>query len=93
MGCQPPRSHGKRRSVSHDGNQVSVLNYNVLNFPGGKSGEYEDIREMLYTKIYANGSLLLQNVKEDREGVYMCQASNGIGNPIGRMVQLKVNCK
>ncbi|KAL0280104.1 UNVERIFIED_CONTAM: hypothetical protein PYX00_001493 [Menopon gallinae] len=58
---------------------------------GGKSGEYEDIRERLYTKIYSNGSLLLQNVKEDREGIYMCQASNGIGNPIGRMVQLKVN--
>ncbi|EEB16564.1 down syndrome cell adhesion molecule, putative [Pediculus humanus corporis] len=58
---------------------------------GGKSGEYEEVRERIHTKIFSNGSLLLQNIKEDKEGLYMCQANNGIGNPIGKMVQLKVN--
>ena len=62
-------------------------------FRGGKSGEYEEVRERIHTKIFSNGSLLLQNIKEDKEGLYMCQANNGIGNPIGKMVQLKVNCK
>lgn len=60
---------------------------------GGKSGDYEEIREKMYTKVFSNGSLLFQNIKEDKEGMYVCQANNGIGNPIGRMVQLKVNCE
>ncbi|KAK7792151.1 hypothetical protein R5R35_000418 [Gryllus longicercus] len=55
------------------------------------SGDYEDIRERTYTKVLSNGSLLLQNVKEDREGFYLCQAKNGIGSPIDKMVQVKVN--
>ncbi|XP_033322591.1 Down syndrome cell adhesion molecule 2 isoform X3 [Megalopta genalis] len=58
---------------------------------GSKSGEYEELRERDYTKILSNGSLLLQHVKEDREGFYLCQASNGIGSGIGKVVQLKVN--
>lgn len=62
-------------------------------FKGSKSGEYEEIREKQFTKILSNGSLLLQNVKEDREGFYLCQAHNGIGTGISKVVQLKVNCK
>ncbi|PSN52800.1 Down syndrome cell adhesion molecule-like protein Dscam2 [Blattella germanica] len=34
---------------------------------GSKSGDYEELRERVYTKLLSNGSLLLQNVKEDRE--------------------------
>jgi hypothetical protein len=60
---------------------------------GGKSGEYEELRERPYTKLLGNGTLLLQHVKEDREGFYLCQASNGIGSGIGKVIQLKVNCK
>lgn len=60
---------------------------------GSKSSDYEDILEKLYTKIFSNGSLLLQHVKEDREGYYMCQANNGIGNGLGKVIQLKVNCR
>jgi hypothetical protein len=47
----------------------------------------------VYTKLLSNGSLLLQNVKEDREGFYLCQADNGIGTGLGKVVQVKVNCK
>lgn len=60
---------------------------------GSKSGEYEELRERVYTKLLSNGSLLLQNVKEDREGFYLCQADNGIGTGLGKVVQVKVNCK
>lgn len=35
----------------------------------------------------------MQNVKEDREGFYLCQAKNGIGMGIGKVIQLKVNCE
>ncbi|XP_058796799.1 cell adhesion molecule Dscam2 [Phymastichus coffea] len=58
---------------------------------GDKSGEFEELRERPYTKILSNGTLLLQHVKEDREGFYVCQASNGIGSGIGKVIQLKVN--
>ncbi|KAJ8866133.1 hypothetical protein PR048_033657 [Dryococelus australis] len=32
-----------------------------------------------------------KNVKEDREGFYLCQANNGIATGIGKVVELKVN--
>ncbi len=60
---------------------------------GSKSGDYEEIRERPYKKLLSNGSLLLQHVKEDREGFYLCQAHNGIGTGIGKVIQLKVNCR
>ncbi|XP_032686646.1 Down syndrome cell adhesion molecule-like protein Dscam2 isoform X6 [Odontomachus brunneus] len=58
---------------------------------GSKAGDYEELRERTYTKILSNGTLLLQHVKEDREGFYLCHASNGIGSGLGKVVQLKVN--
>lgn len=64
-----------------------------FNNSGSKSGDYEEIREKQFTKLLSNGSLYLQNVKEDREGFYLCQAHNGIGTGISKVIQLKVNCK
>ncbi|XP_011264851.2 Down syndrome cell adhesion molecule-like protein Dscam2 isoform X6 [Camponotus floridanus] len=58
---------------------------------GSKAGDYEELRERTYTKILSNGTLLLQHVKEDREGFYLCHANNGIGSGLGKVVQLKVN--
>ncbi|KAL1516797.1 hypothetical protein ABEB36_000653 [Hypothenemus hampei] len=58
---------------------------------GSKSGDYEEVRDHMYTKLLGNGTLLLQHVKEDREGYYLCQADNGIGTGIGKVIQLKVN--
>ncbi|XP_074032455.1 Down syndrome cell adhesion molecule 2 isoform X3 [Leptinotarsa decemlineata] len=56
-----------------------------------KSGDYEGVRDHMYTKLLGNGTLLLQHVKEDREGYYLCQADNGIGTGIGKVIQLRVN--
>ncbi|XP_050537388.1 cell adhesion molecule Dscam2 isoform X2 [Daktulosphaira vitifoliae] len=57
---------------------------------GTKSGDYEELKEKSHTKILSNHSLLLQNVKEDKQGYYLCQASNGIGNAIGKVIQVNV---
>lgn len=70
-----------------------ILYFFFLPEAGSKSGEYEELRESSYTKLLNNGTLVLQHVKEDREGYYLCQASNGIGTGIGKVVQLRVNCK
>ncbi|XP_066139979.1 cell adhesion molecule Dscam2 isoform X2 [Euwallacea fornicatus] len=58
---------------------------------GPKNGEYEEVRDHTYTKLLGNGTLLLQHVKEDREGYYLCKAENGIGTGIGKVIQLRVN--
>ncbi|XP_025200616.1 Down syndrome cell adhesion molecule-like protein Dscam2 isoform X5 [Melanaphis sacchari] len=57
---------------------------------GSKSGDYEELKEKIHTKVLSNHSLLLQNVKEDKQGYYLCQASNGIGNAIGKVIQINV---
>lgn len=60
---------------------------------GSKSGDYEELKEKIHTKVLSNHSLLLQNVKEDKQGYYLCQASNGIGNAIGKVIQVNVKCE
>ncbi|XP_031836492.1 Down syndrome cell adhesion molecule 2 isoform X2 [Nomia melanderi] len=97
----PPRWIVEPTDVSVERNKHVALHCQAQGVPtptivwkkatGSKSGEYEELRERDYTKILSNGSLLLQHVKEDREGFYLCQASNGIGSGIGKVVQLKVN--
>ncbi|XP_014291200.1 cell adhesion molecule Dscam2 isoform X4 [Halyomorpha halys] len=97
----PPRWIVEPMDVSIERNRNVVLDCQAQGVPqptiiwkkanGLKSGDYEEIRDRMYTKILNNGSLLLQNVKEDREGYYLCQAQNGIGNGIGKVLQLKVN--
>uniref|UniRef100_A0A8D9ERR1 Down syndrome cell adhesion molecule-like protein Dscam2 n=1 Tax=Cacopsylla melanoneura TaxID=428564 RepID=A0A8D9ERR1_9HEMI len=97
----PPRWIVEPSDVHEERNRAVMLNCQAEGVPeptvvwkkakDGKSGDYEEIIERSYTKLLANGSLFLQNIKEDREGYYLCQASNGIGNPIGKLVQVKVN--
>ncbi|XP_076249068.1 Down syndrome cell adhesion molecule 2 isoform X4 [Calliopsis andreniformis] len=97
----PPRWIVEPTDVSVERNKHVALHCQAQGVPtptivwkkatGSKSGEYEELRERAYTKILSNGTLLLQHVKEDREGFYLCQASNGIGSGIGKVVQLKVN--
>lgn len=81
--------HTTQHNTTQKMNYIDIFAHNE----GSKSGDYEEIREKQFTKLLSNGSLLLQNVKEDREGFYLCQAHNGIGSGISKVIQLKVNCK
>ncbi|GAB0100349.1 Down syndrome cell adhesion molecule-like protein Dscam2 [Sergentomyia squamirostris] len=97
----PPRWIVEPTDVSVDRNRHIIVDCVAQGVPtpivtwkkatGSKSGDYEEVRERPYTKLLTNGSLLLQHVKEDREGFYLCQAHNGIGTGIGKVIQLKVN--
>nr|XP_018897402.1 PREDICTED: Down syndrome cell adhesion molecule-like protein Dscam2 isoform X3 [Bemisia tabaci] len=97
----PPKWSVEPMDVSVLRNQPALLNCQAQGVPqpstvwkkatGSKSGEYEIIKERMFVKLLSNGSLLLQNVKEDQEGYYLCQATNGIGSPLGKVVHLKVN--
>lgn len=40
-----------------------------------------------------NGTLIISRVIEDHEGMYTCQASNGVGPGISKLIRLTVNGK
>ena len=42
-------------------------------------------------RLLANGSLVIRNVGETDEGNYLCEADNGVNEPLGKVVMLKVN--
>ena len=44
-------------------------------------------------RLVANGSLVIRNVGETDEGNYLCEADNGVNEPLGKVVKLKVNGK
>ena len=44
-------------------------------------------------RLLANGSLVIRNVGETDEGNYLCEADNGVNEPLGKVVKLKVNGK
>ena len=44
-------------------------------------------------RLLANGSLLIRQVGEDDEGLYLCEAENGVSDPLGKLVGLKINGK
>ncbi|KAK7578218.1 hypothetical protein V9T40_010423 [Parthenolecanium corni] len=96
----PPRWITEPVDINVERNKHAVIDCQAEGVPtpvllwkkaiGDKSGEYSEIRESSSTRILSNGSLLMQNVKENMEGYYLCQASNGIGNAIGKVIQVKV---
>ncbi|XP_049818857.1 Down syndrome cell adhesion molecule-like protein Dscam2 isoform X3 [Aethina tumida] len=97
----PPRWLVEPSDVSVERNRHVALHCQAQGVPtptviwkkatASKSGDYEEVRDHMYTKLLGNGTLLLQHVKEDREGYYLCQADNGIGTGIGKVIQLRVN--
>ncbi|XP_063920715.1 cell adhesion molecule Dscam2 isoform X4 [Zophobas morio] len=97
----PPRWEVEPIDVSVERNHQVSINCQAKGVPtptitwkkaiAGKSGDYETLKDHTYTRLLGNGTLVLQHVKEDREGYYLCQAENGIGPVIGKVIQLRVN--
>ncbi|XP_039305921.1 Down syndrome cell adhesion molecule-like protein Dscam2 isoform X4 [Solenopsis invicta] len=61
---------------------------------GKKPGNYHDIashEHMQDLRIHSNGSLVFGRVQEDHEGFYLCEAMNGIGAGLSKVVYLTVN--
>ena len=40
-----------------------------------------------------NGTLFISKASENDEGKFICEADNGVNEPIGKMVTLKINGK
>ncbi|XP_058789231.1 cell adhesion molecule Dscam2-like isoform X3 [Phymastichus coffea] len=62
---------------------------------GNKPGDYKDITGHDHShdspRIHSNGSLVFARVQEDHEGFYLCEAVNGIGAGLSKVVYLTVN--
>lgn len=92
MICQEANKPEHSITLEYNLLPVDLINTYIV-VTGSKSGDYEELKEKIHTKVLGNHSLLLQNVKEDKQGYYMCQASNGIGNAIGKVIRVNVKCK
>lgn len=61
---------------------------------GTRPGNYKDIashERAQDLKIHSNGSLVFGRVQENHEGFYLCEAVNGIGAGLSKVVYLTVN--
>ena len=44
-------------------------------------------------RLLMNGTLFISKASENDEGKFICEADNGVNEPIGKMVTLKINGK
>ncbi|GBM75398.1 Hemicentin-1 [Araneus ventricosus] len=56
----------------------------------GQTIEYIPLMNSSSTVIFPNGSLVLDEVKKDDEGLYKCNISNGIGTSLQKTIVVKV---
>ncbi|XP_034170916.1 cell adhesion molecule Dscam2 isoform X3 [Osmia lignaria lignaria] len=88
-------SEGMSRLVLHchaDGFPPPAVSWRRAS--GKKPGDYRDIVIHEHTqdlRIHSNGSLVFGRVQEDHEGFYLCEAVNGIGAGLSKVVHLTVN--
>ncbi|XP_015600048.1 Down syndrome cell adhesion molecule-like protein Dscam2 isoform X2 [Cephus cinctus] len=101
----PPRWIVKPQDVhAPEGMSQLVLHCNADGFPlpsmtwrratGKEPGDYRDIASHEHAhdlRIHANGSLVFGRVQENHEGFYLCEAVNGIGAGLSKVVYLTVN--
>ncbi|XP_015186972.1 PREDICTED: Down syndrome cell adhesion molecule-like protein Dscam2 isoform X7 [Polistes dominula] len=101
----PPRWVMEPQDVrASEGMSRVVLHCHAEGFPppaitwrratGKKPGNYYDIASHEHTqdlRIHSNGSLVFGRVQEDHEGFYLCEALNGIGAGLSKVVYLTVN--
>ncbi|XP_042211178.1 Down syndrome cell adhesion molecule-like protein Dscam2 isoform X1 [Homarus americanus] len=97
----PPRwvSEPEDQSVPRGGN--ALIHCQTEGFPppkvlwrkahGTSPGVYRDLLGTSGVQQLTNGSLLLSQVTKDSEGRYLCEATNGIGAGLSKVVQLSVN--
>lgn len=61
----------------------------VTHILGETLGHYRDIS----SGVLVNGSLVIESVRQEDQGQYLCEAGNGIGEGLSSVVTLTVNGK
>ncbi|XP_067138815.1 cell adhesion molecule Dscam1-like isoform X2 [Centruroides vittatus] len=58
---------------------------------GDSPRDFKSIVSSPHLQVFENGSLAIHDVKEIDSGYYLCQASNGIGHGLSKVLKLKVH--
>ncbi|XP_063224746.1 cell adhesion molecule Dscam2-like [Bacillus rossius redtenbacheri] len=72
-------------------NPAATANHTAQLVVKDQSNDYAPIESGPNVNVYGNGSLLIRAVDSLDAGQYMCQASNGIGAGLSKVVLLRVN--
>lgn len=72
----------------HDTSNVYLFIFFI--FSGREDSYNANIVSGEKSTIFPNGSLILHEVSKLDEGLYKCNASNGVGNPLEATAALKV---
>lgn len=62
-----------------------------FNITGDIPGEFTPISSSSHLHVFENGSLAIHNTEEADMGYYLCQASNGIGQGLSKVIKLTVH--
>ncbi|XP_054724884.1 cell adhesion molecule DSCAML1-like [Uloborus diversus] len=62
-----------------------------ISLAGDVASEFRPISSSSRLHVFENGSLVIHNVEADDEGHYLCQATNGIGQGLSKVVKLSVH--
>ncbi|XP_054706600.1 cell adhesion molecule DSCAML1-like [Uloborus diversus] len=58
---------------------------------GDVASDFRPISSSSRLHVFENGSLVIHSVEEDDDGHYLCQATNGIGQGLSKVIQLSVH--
>lgn len=56
----------------------------------GESSDFIPISLSNHIVVHGNGSLYLESIVKEDEGMYKCNITNGIGNPLVKSVMIRV---
>lgn len=59
-------------------------------FIGNEDLFYTNIASVEKTTVFSNGSLIISTASKNDEGLYKCNASNGVGNALEATMVLRV---
>lgn len=62
----------------------------IVFFQLGDSLDFIPISSLSQTTLFLNGSLQLNDIQKENEGMYKCNASNGIGASLIKTIMVRV---
>lgn len=81
-------------SCKADGFPVPTVQWKQGLGGGDQSGDYQQIaynNKNGAIESFVNGTLVIRNVTREHEGFFLCQATNGIGAGLSKLIRLTVN--
>lgn len=72
---------------SSSGSSSSLTGSSVHN----PSHQFRTVVSNSHMHTLENGSLMIRDINEEDSGFYLCQANNGVGSGLSKVIQVKVH--